>query len=348
MTIIKTVSGLYEDGREICLFTLDNQNGTEVKISNYGATVTSVKCVDRNGETGNVVLGFDNPYEYMKDHPHFGGIIGRYANRIAGGRFTLDGKEYSLVKNNGNNHLHGGNKGFDRVLWNARQVKEGDEEGVELRYTSPDREEGYPGRLDVRVVYKLTKNNELEIYYEASCDQSTIVNLTNHMYLNLNHDSGNDILGHEMMINASAYTASDQDLIPTGEIRSVSGSPYDFRESRSIGERIHIPEGGYDNNYVLDKPDSTFGKAACLYEPLSGRICEVYTTEPGMQLYTGNFLDGTFTGHNKTRYKKYNGICLEAQHFPDSPNRQAFPGVILRPGEVYMQRTVYAFGVRRG
>lgn len=347
MTITKTVFGKLPDGETVNLYTLDNMRGMEIKITNYGGIVTSVRFPDRNGKAGNLVLGFDKLEDYLAGHPNFGSLVGRYANRISGGHFKLDGNDYYLNKNNLNNHLHGGEKGFDKVLWDSRELRDENSVGVELTYISVDGEEGYPGNLQVRVVYKLTRENELDIYYEAVTDKPTVINLTHHSYFNLNHDSGSTINDHELCIYADRYTPVNAELIPTGEMKAVKGSPLDFTGFRKIGERIDSVEGGYDHNFILNKPERAFGPVASIREPVTGRTVDVFSTEPGVQLYTGNFLDGAFIGHGEKKYKKHFGVCLETQHFPDSPNQPSFPSVVLRPGEKYKQHTVYRFGVRQ-
>jgi aldose 1-epimerase len=329
------------------LFTLTNANGMIVKITNYGGTITELHVPDRDGKTADVVLGFDNLKGYTDGHPFFGSIVGRCANRIAKGKFTLDGKEYKLATNNGPNHLHGGVKGFDKVVWTAL-ARDGKEPMLVLKYRSKDGEEGYPGNLDVQVVYVLSANNELLIDYTATTDKATPVNLTNHSYFNLaGHNSG-DVLGHEVMIAADKYTPTDDTLIPTGKIEPVKGTPYDFTTPTPIGK--HIGElkgnpGGYDVNYVLRDHKEMF-LAATVREPKSGRVMDVMTTEPGIQFYTGNFLDGSNKGKGGAVYKKHAALCLETQHFPDAVNKPDFPSVILKPGQTYHTSTVYRFSAK--
>ena len=319
----------------------------EVTITNYGGAITAIKVPDRKGEFGDVVLGFNTLAEYLKNPRYFGAIIGRHANRIARGEFSLSGKTYRLTQNNGPNHLHGGNKGFDKVVWDAQEETGQAEAQLRLNYESADGEEGYPGNLSAAVTYKLLSTNELRIDYRATTDQDTIVNLTNHSYFNL---AGSDtILTHELMINADRFTPVAEDLIPTGEIREVRDSPMDFTRSVSIGATITEKydqlnfTGGYDHNFVLTKSDESLRLAARVYEAMSGRILEVLTTQPAIQFYSGNFLDGSVAGKGGTVYKKYAGFCLEPQHYPDSPNHPAFPTTVLKPGEEYSQTSVFRF-----
>jgi len=346
MSITKETFGKSVDGREVYLFTLVNINGLKAKITNYGGIVTSLLVPDRNGQLSDVVLGYDKFDDYLKSSPYFGAIVGRYGNRIAGGKFSLDGIEYLLAKNNGENHLHGGIKGFDKQVWNAEAFKNKDGVGVKLWYRSNDGEEGYPGNLDVKVIYYLTNKNELTISYEAVTDKPTPLNITHHGYFNLAGAGNGDILRHELKINAGKYAVIDQTLIPTGELRDVRGTPMDFLVPHAIGERMAQVEGGYDHNFILDNFSSKLQLAATVFEPQSGRYMEVHTTEPGMQFYSGNFLDGSNIGKGGKPYRKHYGFCLETQHFPDSPNHPEFPDVILRPGSTYLQFTVYSFEVR--
>lgn len=350
MDIQQQLFGKTESGLPVDLFTLSNDNGLGVKISNYGGIVVSVMTPDRQGEFGDIVLGFDTLEEYVRQNPYFGCIVGRYANRIAQGKFKLDGVEYKLAQNNGQNHLHGGIKGFDKVVWTAEAVTGEGEVGLKLTYLSQDGEEGYPGNLSVEVVYTFTQHNELKIDYAAATDRVTIVNLSNHSYFNL--AEAGDVLGHEIMINADRFTPVDETLIPTGELRAVKGTPMDFTRSTPIGARIDQPDeqlqlaGGYDHNWVLNNPDGSLSLAARVKEPTSGRVLEVYTTQPGVQFYTGNFLD-ELVGKGGQVYRKRSGFCLETQHFPDSPNQPNFPSVVLNPGERYEQTTVFRFAVDR-
>jgi aldose 1-epimerase len=347
MEVTQEKFGATSDGQEVTLYTMKNENGMVVKITNYGGIVTELWVPDKGGVLGDVVLGFNNLTDYMGDHPYFGCIVGRYANRIAGGKFKLDGKEYTLAKNNGNNHLHGGMKGFDKVLWKSSKQSGRDSVAVRLQYESNDGEEGYPGKLSVSVTYALNNKNELRIHYEATTSKPTVVNLTHHGYFNLAGAGSGDVLKHELMINAQQYAVVNEELIPTGELRSVEGTPMDFRSPCPIGKRIEMVEGGYDHNYILNREDVSLTLAARVTEPVSKRVMEVWTTEPGIQLYTGNFLDGSLKGKGGKVYGKHYGFCLETQHFPDSPNQPDFPSVILRPGETYMQLTVYKFSVEQ-
>lgn len=338
------------DGEAVLLFSLVNDQGVEVRITNYGGIITSLNVPDRAGKIADIVLGHDSLEGYLNRSRYFGALIGRYANRIANGRFSLNGTTYSLAHNNGLNHLHGGMKGFDKVVWKAREVHAPDSVGLELSYLSEDGEEGYPGNLRLRVTYLLNEKNELRIDYFAQTDKETIVNLTNHSYFNL--AGSGTVLEHELMINAAAFTPICDGLIPTGEIRSVTGTPMDFTRPTSIGARLNDNyeqlkmAGGYDHNFVLSMNGaSSLTQAARLYEPTSGRALEVFTTQPGMQFYSGNFLDGSIVGKGGTVYGKHTGCCLETQHFPDSPNHPSFPSTILQPGEEYQQTTLWKFSV---
>ena len=343
--ILKEHFGFSPDGHEAYKYTLTNAAGMEVKITNYGGAIISIKVPDRNGKHGDVVLGYDTLDEYVR-HPRFlGALIGRFANRIAQGVFTLNGTTYQLAQNNGHNHLHGGIKGFHKVVWEGRTVDE--DNALHLSYLSVDGEEGYPGNLHVTVTYSLTQENELRLDYEATADKDTIVNLTNHSYFNLACDG--DILSHDLQINADQFTPVGPDLIPTGEILDVDDTPLDFRESTAIGARINQPfaqldfAGGYDHNFVLRGSSGLLRPALTLYEPVSGRKLEILTTQPGIQFYSGNFLDGSLSGKSGVRYDKYAGLCLETQHFPDSPNHPKFPSTVLRPDEKLRETTVFAF-----
>jgi len=345
MSIKKQAFGKTADGENVDLYTLTNTNGLKAKIMTYGGIVTSLETPDRNGNFADIVLGCDSLDEYIKGSPYFGALIGRFGNRIAKGKFTLDGVEYTLATNNGPNHLHGGIKGFDKVVWNAKQMQTDQGPALKLTYRSRDGEEGYPGNLSCTVIYTLTNNNELKISYEAKTDKATVINLTHHSYFNLGGHNSGDILGHELIINADRFTPVDKDLIPTGEIKPVKGTPMDFTKPMAIGSRIKQVQGGYDHNYVLNSSDGSLALAASVYEPKSGRVMEIFTTEPGIQFYTGNFLDGSVKGKGAV-YNKHNGFCLETQHFPDSPNKPNFPSVVLKPGEKYTQLTVYKFSAR--
>ena len=332
------------DDKPVSLYTLTNKNGMRVKITNYGAIVVSIETPDRNGKLGDITLGYDSLDGYLEKSPYFGAIVGRYGNRIAKGKFTLEGVEYQLATNDGENHLHGGVKGFDKVMWKPSEVKAKDHVGLALMRVSKDGEEGYPGTLFVSVVYTLTNDNELKINYSGFADKATIVNLTSHNYFNL--ACGGDILGHELMLAADNYTPVDETLIPTGEIKAVQNTAMDFTTAKTIGSRIDKVDGGYDHNYVLNNKDGKLALAAQLYEPVSGRAMDIYTTEPGIQFYSGNFLDGSITGKGDRVYKKYSGLCLETQHFPDSPNKPNFPSVVLKAGGMYGYQTVHKFYTR--
>lgn len=339
--------GKLPDGTAATLYTLRNSGGVQVQLTDYGGIVTSIRTPDRAGHADEITLGFDALEQYLAGHPYFGCLVGRYANRIAGGRFTLDGTQYTLATNNGANHLHGGNVGFDKVLWQARPFRHERAVGVRLVYVSKDGEEGYPGNLRVEVTYTLTEGNELRIDYHATTDKPTPINLTNHTYWNLAGPAHGPIDEHELVIYADHYLPVDDGLIPTGELRSVEGTPMDFRRPHAIGERIDQVPGGYDHCYVLshrtDAPDD-LELAARVRDPHSGRVLEVLTTEPGLQLYTGNFLDGSLASRGAVFHQR-TGFCLETQHFPDSPNQPSFPNTILRPGQTFRSTTVYRFSV---
>lgn len=341
--------GTTPDGTAVSVCELQNGHLT-VKVMTYGAIVTEIDAPDRNGRVADVVLGFDNLEGYLGTHPYFGATVGRVANRIARGKFTLDGKEYTLATNNGPNALHGGLKGFDKVVWKAGPVRSGPEgPSVTMTYHSHDGEEGYPGNLDVRVTFTVTGEQELKIEYSATTDKATPINLSNHSYFNLAGRSSEPILGHELMLAADKYTPVDDTLIPTGEIAPVAGTPLDFTKPTDIGARIKQIKAdpvGYDHNFVLNGGGRSLALAARVYEPKTGRILEMSTTEPGVQFYTGNFLDGTLTGKGGIVYRQYHGFCLEAQHFPDSINHPNFPSVVLEPGKTYSQTTVYKFSAR--
>ena len=352
--VAKAEFGKTPDGKEVDLYTLTNAHGMKAKIITYGGIITELDAPDRDGKMGDVVLGFDNLKSYLAGSPYFGALIGRVANRIAKGRFTLDGKEYKLFINNGPNALHGGEKGFDKVVWKAEPANTQDGPALKLTYLSPSGEEGYPGNLTVHVTYTLTNDNELRIDYSATTDKATPVNLTNHSYFNLGGPGSGDILGHEVMIAADKYTPVDATMIPTGEIKPLRGTPLDFRKPTTIGARIDelkpdaatANPGGYDHNYVLRGGDKEPALAASVHDPKTGRTMEVYTTEPGLQFYTGNFLDGTLKGKNGVVYKKHQAFCMEADHFPDSVNHPDFPSTILEPGKTYTQTTVYKFSAK--
>ncbi len=343
-TVQKSKFGRLPDRRLANHFTLTNAHGLVAKVTNYGAMVTELHVPDRTGKLGDILLGFDSLAPYLKGHPYFGVTCGRVANRIAKGRFTLDGQSYTLAVNNGPNHLHGGVKGFDKVLWKAKLL---DGASVRFSYTSADGEEGYPGKLAVTVVMTLTDTDEFRIDYSAKSDKPTPVNLTNHCYFNL-AGSGN-VLSHELMLAAKFYTPPDDTLIPTGEILKVQGTVMDFTQPQPIGSRFDQMSGdpkGYDHNFVLNGGGQSLALAARVHEPASGRVMEIHTDQPGVQLYTGNYLDGTLTGKNGVVYQRHAGFCLETQHYPDSVNQPHFPSVILRPGQTYRTTTVHKFSVQ--
>jgi aldose 1-epimerase len=347
--ITKTAFGTAPDGTPVDLYTLHNDKGAEARICNYGGIVTALKVRDRNGKLGDVVLGYDNLAGYLKASPHFGCLVGRYGNRIAKGNFTLKGKEYTLARNSGPNHLHGGLKGFDKVVWTGKPIQSRLGPALELKYLSKDGEEGYPGNLSITAVYTLTDDNALRLDFTATTDADTVCNLTHHSYFNL--AGAGDVLNHQVMIYADKFTPVDANLIPTGELRLLDGSPLDFRHAEKIGARINQTDeqlklgNGYDHNYVLRKPAGELGLAARVYEDTSGRLLEVFTTEPGMQFYTANFLDG-LTGKGGWAYRPRHGFCLEPEHFPDSPNQPNFPSTVLKPGETYQNTIIYKFSVR--
>jgi aldose 1-epimerase len=338
------------DGQAVDIFTLRNARGVEVKATSFGCIITSIRVPDRSGRFDDVVLGFDTLEPYVTQQAYFGAVVGRYGNRIARGQFTLDGHTYKLATNNGPNHLHGGNKGFDKMVWKAEPLA--GRTGVTFSRTSPDGEEGYPGNLAVRVTYELTDADELLVTYHATTDKATPVNLTQHSYFNLAAD-GSDVLGHQLTIAADRFTPVDATLIPTGELALVQGTPFDFRTATPIGARIEqaneqLKNGqGYDHNWVLNRKGAGLQLAARVVEPKTGRTLEVSTTEPGVQFYSGNFLDGSITGKGGRVYKRRTGFCLETQHYPDSPNHPAFPSTILRPGSEYSSETVFRFGVEK-
>lgn len=350
LSISSNSFGVSPAGAPVDLFTLTNANGLIVKITNFGGIITEIHTPDKYGNFTDVNLGFDQIEPYYKDSPYFGALIGRFGNRIAGGKFTLDGKTYELATNNGNNHLHGGVVGFDKVVWNASTFKTENSVGLILTYLSVDGDQGYPGNLDTTVVYELTNNNEILVKYHAVTDKATPVNLTQHAYFNL-AGKGGDILNHEVMINADRFTAIDAEAIPTGELPPVAGTPFDFRTPHLVGERINedheqLKNGnGYDHNFVLNKAHAKeLSLAARVVERNSGRVLEVFTQEPGVQFYSGNWMDGSLTGKG-WHYTRRCGLCLEPQHFPDSPNQTHFPNTILRPGEEYTSVMSYKFSV---
>jgi aldose 1-epimerase len=350
----KTDFGRMPDGTHIDLYVLTNRNGMSASITNFGATLVSLKVPDRNGKPADVVLGYDSLEGYIGDKANFGATIGRYANRIARGKFQLDHTEYKLATNNGVNHIHGGIKGFNKAVWQAKDVSVKDESALELTYLSKDGEEGYPGNLSAKVVYTLTDKNELRVEYSATTDKDTVVNLTNHSYFNLAGQEAGSILNHQLTIHAGSFTPVDATLIPTGEIRSVQGTPFDFTHANTIGARINqndpqlVIGHGYDHNWIVDRKAGdakTLVRAAEAFDPSSGRVLEVWTTEPGIQLYTSNYLDGIH-GKGDHVYQRRDAFCLETEHFPDSPNHPAFPSTELKPGGHYTSTTVYTFSVR--
>ncbi|EMR01130.1 aldose epimerase family protein [Cesiribacter andamanensis] len=349
--------GRMDDGTAVSLYTLTNASGMEVRITNYGGTVVALLAPDRQGRLEDVVLGFDSLQGYrsplyLQEGPYFGALIGRYGNRIALGRFALDGQPYQLATNNEPNHLHGGTRGFDKVVWQAEPLQEPDAVGVQLRHISPDGEEGYPGTLTVEVTYRLTNDNALSIHYSATTDQKTVLNLTNHTYFNLSGSARRDILAHELMLEADRFLPVSESLIPLGELRPVAGTSFDFTQPTPIGQRIdqsneQLAVGrGYDHCWVLRGTAGEMRRAATLHDPASGRFMEVFTTEPAIQFYSGNFLKGNLTGKGEVAYGQRWGLCLETQHYPDSPNQPAFPSTELKPGEVYETQTTYRFSVK--
>ena len=332
------------DSNKVYLFTLTNKKGTQVKITNYGGIVTSFIAEDKSGNKSSIVVGFDSLGSYLRKPPYFGALIGRYGNRIGDATFVLDGEKYTLAANNGKNSLHGGLKGFDKVVWDSGVINDSIP-SLSLNYNSKDGEEGFPGNLKVNVQYTLTDDNELKIEYNAETDKATPVNLTNHSYFNLTGDVSNTILNQTLMIDADNYTPVDSALIPTGEIKPVKGTPFDFTKPKRIGKDIDQVTGGYDHNWVLNSHEGSLQKVAILADSASGRTLEVYTTEPGLQFYTGNFLDGQFLNHDGKPVKQHTALCLETQHFPDSPNKSNFPSTILRPGEKYHTVTAYKLSI---
>ncbi len=342
--------GRTPDDQEVDVVTLRNASGIEVRVLTYGAIIQSIKTPDRNGQSDDITLGFDSMAGYNDKSPYFGAIVGRYGNRIAKGKFTLDGQTYALATNNGVNHLHGGNKGFDKRIWKADPFQNAAGVGVKMTYVSADGEEGYPGTLTSNVTYTLADTGRLTVDYEATTEKPTVLNLTQHTYWNLSGGKASDILGHELTLNADRYTPVDDTLIPTGELAPVQGTPFDFRTSTAIGARINqdneqLKRGkGYDHNFVLIRPGDGLSLAARVVDPTTGRTLQVATTEPGIQFYSGNFLDGTLTGKGGRAYALRSGLCLETQHFPDSPNQPAFPSTVLRPGQTFRSQTVFTFG----
>ncbi|MEQ9288121.1 MAG: aldose epimerase family protein [Cyclobacteriaceae bacterium] len=348
-SITQSDFGTLPSGEKATLFTLTNARGMKMTVTNYGGIITSLWVPDKNGQMADVVLGYDNLEGYLNKTPYFGALIGRYGNRIAEGKFSLDGQEYSLATNNGRNHLHGGIKGFDKVLWQAEALNEKEAVGVKFTRTSPDMEEGFPGNLSCEVIYWLNNKNQLVFDYKATTDKKTIVNLTNHSYFNLTGDPSKTILDHELELVAHGYLPVDSTLIPTGEIRQVEGTPFDFLIPTPIGERIDQADtqlgfgNGYDHSWVFNEQTNDMKYAGSLYEPTSGRQMNFYTTEVAVQFYSGNFLDGSIQGKEGKNYSFRSGMCLETQHYPDSPNQPEFPTTILNPGEVYTSSTIYEF-----
>lgn len=353
MKIEKSVFGTLKDGTQIDAYTLTNANGMEVTIISYGGRIVSLRVPNKNGIIANVTLGFDTIDDYVKENPFFGALVGRYGNRIAKGKFSLDNKAYTLVTNNGENHLHGGTIGFDKVIWEIEPIEGETESKLKLNYTSKDGEEGYPGNLQVTVIYSLNNQNELAVDYKAETDKATVVNLTHHAYFNLSGDFTKNVHNQEVQIKANTFLPVDEGLIPTGEFRSVTESPFDFTNQKAIGQNIDDDNkqiklgGGYDHCWVLNGENGTLRKVATAYDPVSGRFLEVSTTEPGIQFYTGNFLDGSLPiPGNERGYGKRSGFCLETQHFPDSPNQPNFPSTRLNPGEIYSTTTIFKFSTK--
>ena len=347
-SVASKLFGKTADGSEVTLFELINDNGLRATVIDYGAILVDLEVPDRNGKLADINLGFDELDPYIKRNPLFGAVVGRYANRIENARFTIDGVEYKITPNAGKNHIHGGReKRFDKVMWKGEGFQTPEGAGVRLTYLSKDGDEGFPGNLNCTVTYTLTNKNELKINYQATTDKPTVVNLTNHAYFNLAGAGSGDVLNHEMMINADFYTPGDKALIPTGEILSIKGTPLDFTEPETIGARIEqlTDTRGYDHNYVLKNADGSLTLAARVYEPGSGRIMEVYTTEPGMQFYTANGMRN-IQGKDGRVYQNHYGLCLETQHFPDSPNKPHFPSTVLRPGEKYDTTTIFKFSAK--
>jgi len=345
--------GILDDGREVQLFKLQNAHGTTIEIMDLGATIVSLSTADASGNFANITTGFDNPQRYANGAGYMGAVIGRYANRIANGSFSLDGVEYSLAVNNGDNAIHGGLIGFDKKIWAADYSDINDEAQLILTLISEDGEEGYPGTVNVTVVYTLNDENQLVIDYSATADKATIINLTNHAYFNLDGHDADSILDHEIIINADRYTPVNDESIPTGEIADVAGTPLDFRTAKTIGQDIESDHqqiqygSGFDHNFVINhEQPAQLSHAASVYSPQSGRVLNVYTDQPGMQFYTGNFLNGSLVGNDGAVYERRDAFCLETQHFPDSPNKPNFPSTVLRPGELYQTRTIFEFGTR--
>ncbi len=352
--LVSTTSAQVRDFDSIKLYTLENESGMTVRVTNYGAIITSIIVPDRNGKRADVALGYDRVEDYINavDKPYFGAVVGRYGNRIAKGEFTLDGETYSLLQNNGENHLHGGAIGFDKVVWAVDEYVEG--KSLTLSYLAKDKEEGYPGNLELIIVYTLADDNSLVVDYHATTDKATPINVTQHTYFNLKGEGQGTILDHKLMLNAKTFTPVDESLIPTGEMPAVAGTPFDFTTAKAIGHDIDQQNEqlvfglGYDHNWILNKDgkEGELSLAAQVHEPSSGRVMEIYTTEPGIQFYCGNFLDGRLKGKSGKPYVHRGGFCLETQHFPDSPNQPNFPSTILKPGETYESKTVFKFSAK--
>ncbi len=351
-TMNKELFGRLSDGTEVYVYTLKNSRGMEARITNYGGILISLKVPDKTGQTGDVVLGYDSLSRYVAKNPYFGALVGRYGNRIGGASFKLKGTVYKLAANNGPNSLHGGLKGFDKVVWKVDDAASKEGKSLALSYTSKDGEEGYPGNLTVQVTYTVTDSSELRIDYRATTDKPTVLNLTHHSYFNRAGAGKGNILTHELMLNADKFTPIDATLIPTGELRNVQGTPMDFRKPTTIGARIDNNDQqlkfglGYDHNWILNKKEGELTLAARVFENTSGRVMEVYTTEPGIQFYSGNFLDGSYIGKGEVKYEKRTGFCLETQHFPDSPNKPKFPSTELDPGQTLTSTTIYKFSTQ--
>ena len=352
VNIEKKSFGKTKDGINISQYILKNRNGMEISVINYGAIITSLRAKDRDGNYKDIVLGFSNLSDYESNNPYFGALIGRYGNRINKGKFKLNGVEYTLAANNGENHLHGGVKGFDKVIWDVEEDVKDSSASLILSYLSSDMEEGYPGNLNVKVTYTLNNDDEFKVKYEAVTDKTTVINLTQHSYFNLSADLSKHILDHQITINADYFLPVDQTLIPIGELRDVGGTPFDFRESKRVGDDIDEVDtqltfgNGYDHCWVLNSQDEGIRLVATAYDPLSGRLLEVFSNQPGIQFYSGNFLDGTLQSKYGSNYEFRSGFCLETQHYPDSPNQESFPSVILNPGEKYDTETIFRFSTR--
>lgn len=352
ITIMKKAYGITSDGVNVDSYIMKNKNGMELKVITYGGIITSLKVPNKNQVLEDVVLGYDSLADYTKNNPYFGAIIGRYGNRIAKGKFSLDGADYQLATNDGPNNLHGGLKGFDKVVWNAAEIKDKSSTSLVLTYLSEDMEEGFPGNLETKVTYTLTNNNELEVTYEATTDKKTIVNLTQHSYFNLSGDFSKTILDHEITIDADTFIPVDNTLIPTGELKNVTNTPFDFRVAKIVGQDIEVKDDqlekglGYDHCWVLNNQNEGLRLVSTAYHKESGRLLEIFSNEPGIQLYTGNFLDGTLPSKQGGTYGYRTGFCLETQHYPDTPNQKGFPSVVLNPGEKYSSSTTFKFSTK--